>query len=61
MVKRFRKRNSIATELTWEEKNPITYLYSSSDGIKRLREINVIRKEGSASTTDKKQEQKKKK
>ena len=61
MVKRFRKRNSIPTELTWEEKNPITYLYSSSDSIERLRRIDVIEKESNTSAAGKKREQNKKK
>lgn len=60
MVRRFRKRNSSPTELTWEEKNPITYLYSSSDTIERLRKIGVSRKESSTSATGKRQEQNKK-
>lgn len=28
-----------SAELTWEEKNPINYLYYSSDALERLKEI----------------------
>lgn len=39
MLRRFRERNSCSTELTWEEKNPINYLYSFSNAIERLRKM----------------------
>lgn len=39
MLNHPRKRKPSPTELTWEEKNPIDYLYCSSEAIKRLREI----------------------
>lgn len=31
-----RKRDPVATELTWEEKNPTDYRYRSSKAIERL-------------------------
>ena len=39
MRRRFRKRKPSPTDLTWEEKNPINYLYHPSLSIERLKEI----------------------
>lgn len=36
-LNRHRKKKSVKTELTWEEKNPTDYLYHSSKEIKWLR------------------------
>jgi len=38
MLKHFKKGELVPTELTWEEKNPINYLYRPSEAISRLQE-----------------------
>jgi len=37
MLKYFKKGELVPTELTWEEKNPINYLYRPSEAISRLQ------------------------
>ena len=37
MLKHFKKGELVPTELTWEEKNPINYLYRPSEAISRLK------------------------
>ncbi len=37
MLKHFKKGELVPTELTWEEKNPINYLYRPSEAISRLQ------------------------
>lgn len=37
MLKHFKKGEPVPTELTWEEKNPINYLYRPSEAISRLQ------------------------
>jgi len=39
ILKHFRKREPSSTELTWEEKNPTSYLYCSSEVIEKVREM----------------------
>jgi hypothetical protein len=38
MLKHFKEREPIPTELSWEEKNPINYLYQPSKDILWLRQ-----------------------
>ena len=38
MLKRFKKMKPIPTELSWEEKNPINYLYKPNKAILWLRQ-----------------------
>lgn len=37
MLKHFKKGELVPTELTWEEKNPINYLYRPSEAITKLQ------------------------
>jgi hypothetical protein len=38
-VKHCGREDCSSQELTWEEKNPISYFYYSSDAIERLKEM----------------------
>ena len=40
MLKRSKNRKSVPTELSWEEKNPASYIYRPSKGMIRLRKCN---------------------
>jgi len=42
-MKHLRNKNSIPTELSWEEKNPRSYIYRPSQAVIRLRSANAGR------------------
>jgi hypothetical protein len=56
MLKHFKKGELVPTELTWEEKNPINYLYRPSEAISRLQERLAKSKGQEASKLDKSQQ-----
>jgi len=56
MLKHFKKGELVPTELTWEEKNPINYLYRPSEAISRLQERLAKSKGQEESKLDKSQQ-----
>jgi len=57
MLKHFKKGELVPTELTWEEKNPINYLYRPSEAISRLQERLVKGKDQEETKSNKNQQE----